>query len=124
MLCEEVADRLSAIMDGNQAADPAVVRHVEGCLRCQAELVQYRRLLKLLRQLQVQGPQPPPGMLGDVLAVIEEAAERGAIRSVLTGRRLAYVGGLAVAAGAAGVAGAVVMANRGRSRRVALRQAG
>jgi hypothetical protein len=124
VLCEEVADRLSAIMDGNQAADPAVVRHVEGCLRCQAELVQYRRLLKLLRQLRVQGPQPPPGMLGDVLAVVEEAAERGAIRSVLTGRRLAYVGGLAVAAGAAGVAGAVVMANRGRSRRVALRQAG
>ncbi len=123
MRCEQVVDLLPQIMEGNEPADRRVVSHVESCLRCQAELARYRRMLKLLRQLRVEGPEPPPGVVGDILVAVEEAAERGAIRSVLTGRRMAYVGGLAVAAGAASVAGAVVvMANR--NRRLALRQAG
>ncbi len=121
MRCEELSAALPGIVDGDDVADPEAVRHVETCIRCQAELAGYRRLLRLLHQLRYQVPEPPEGLVGDILAVVEEAAERGAIRSILSGRRLAYVGGLAAAAGAAGVAGAVVvMANRGRSRRMGL----
>ncbi len=119
MRCDEVADLLPQIMDGPETADRRVVRHVEGCLRCQAEMVQYRRLLKVLHQLRAQGAAPPPGLVGAILSSLEEAGQRGAIRSVLTGRRVSYVGGLALAVGAAGVAG-VVLVNRGRASRIGL----
>ena len=56
---------------------------------------------------------PAPGLLADILATLEEAGERHAIRSLLTGSRAAYLGGIAVAT-AAGAAGAILL---GRSRR-------
>ncbi|MGH9066850.1 MAG: anti-sigma factor family protein [Acidimicrobiales bacterium] len=116
MRCDQVTDLLPGIMDGVDRADPRVVVHVETCLKCQAELVQYRRLLKVLHQLRAQGIEPPPGLLGEILAQLEHAGERGAVRSALAGRRLAYLAGLAVAAGAAGAAGvAVLLASRGRA---------
>lgn len=121
MRCEEVVDRLPAILDGAESSDRKVVAHVESCLRCQAELVQYRRLLRVLRQLKAIQPPVPAGLLGDVLVALEDAGERGAIRSAITGWRAAYIGGLAVAVGAAGAAGTfVVLANRARSERVKL----
>ena len=46
---------------------------------------------------------------------IEEAGERRALRSVLNGRRVAYVGGIA-AATAAAAGGAIVIAGRARRR--------
>jgi hypothetical protein len=106
-------------MDGLETANRKVVRHVETCLRCQAELVQYRKLFRVLHQMRAQGAQPPPGTVGRVLTGIEEAAERGAIRSALTGRRMAYVAGLTAAAGAAATAGVVVVvATRSRGGKV------
>ena len=45
-----------------------------------------------------------PGLLGDTLAAITDAAENGARRTLLSGRRIAYagaIGGSALAAGAA-----------------------
>lgn len=121
MRCEQVVDLLPGIMDGVDHADARVVAHVETCLRCQAELVQYRRLLKVLHQLRAQGAEPPPGLVAEILAQLSDAAERGAIRSTLAGRRLAYLAGLAVAAGAAGAAGAaVLLASRGRGGKVPL----
>ena len=63
--------------------------------------------------------QPAPGLLPDILAALEAAGERRAIRFLLTGRRAAYVGGIA-AATAAGAAGAIVLASRARHRKVAV----
>jgi hypothetical protein len=40
--CDEIAELLPGILDGGQVADHRVRVHVESCLRCQAELVQYR----------------------------------------------------------------------------------
>ena len=40
--CDDVADALPAIVDGLEVAAIEVQRHVAACLRCQAELVQYR----------------------------------------------------------------------------------
>lgn len=117
MQCETIADELSAIVEGGHRADRRVVRHVESCLRCQAELAQYRRLLRTVHQLRTQVLEPAPGLLSEILADLEEAGERGAIRSLLTGRRLAYLSGVAVAAGAAGAAGAIVVVSRARARK-------
>ena len=62
--------------------------------------------------------EPSPGLLPDILVALEAAGERGAMRFLLTGRRAAYLGGIA-AATAAGAAGAIVLASR-RHRRVAV----
>ena len=116
--CESVADLLPHVVEVGGSVDPPVLAHVEGCLRCQAELVQYRKLLKALRQLRTEVLEPAPGALTGILANLEAAGERGAIRSLLTGRRAAYVGGIAVATAAAGAAGAIVLAHRARDRRL------
>lgn len=114
--CEDVSARLSDVAEGAAALDGQERRHVDHCLRCQAELVQYRKLLRALRALRVQVIEPAPGLLPDLLAAIEEAGERRALRDLLDGRRVAYLGGLAAAATAAGVGGALVIANRSRRR--------
>src|SRR6266568_4781584 len=107
-MCQSVADLLPGVIDGNERADRRVRRHVESCVRCQAELVQYRKLLRALHQLRTDVLEPSPGVLSGILANLEEAGERGAIRSLLAGRRAAYLSGLAVATAAAGAAGTVV----------------
>jgi hypothetical protein len=118
MQCDELVDDLSAVADGSLLLGRTERRHVERCLRCQAELVQYRKLLKAMRAMRTEVLEPAPGLLADILANIEGAGERHAIRSLLHGRRAAYLGGLAVA-GAAGAAGAIVFATRTRRARLA-----
>ena len=117
--CGSVAEELSA---ASETADlsPKARRHVERCLRCQADLVQYRRLLRALRSLRTEVLQPAPGLLPELLASLEHAGERHAIRAALHGRRAADIGGIA-AATAAGAAGAIVLASRSsRGRRFKL----
>ncbi|MEJ7844430.1 MAG: hypothetical protein WKF93_02200 [Acidimicrobiales bacterium] len=132
MRCEDVAELLPAAADGivpgglrGLARSPGVGledrsarRHVEHCVRCQAELVQYRRLLRTLHGLRTEVLEPAPGLLADILATLEAAGERQAVRSLLTGRRVAYVGGIAAAA-TAGAAGAILLATRTRRRPLA-----
>lgn len=118
--CDAVAAHLPAVVDGDERAPAPVVRHVERCLRCQAELAQYRKLLRLLHQLRTEVLEPAPGLLADLLAAIEAAGERRAIRSLLHGRRIAYIGGIAAATAAAGAAGVLVAVSRARRRAVRL----
>ncbi len=116
--CDDVAEALPAILDGHSRADaaPALVDHVESCLRCQAELARYRRLLRMLAQLRAERPELPPGFVSGVLDALGEAAERRAIRSALSGRRVAYAAGLVAAALAAA---GLVLAGRARPGRAA-----
>ncbi len=116
--CAQVVDVLDAVADGSHRLDPAARRHVEQCLQCQADLARYRRLLRALHTLRSQVADPPPGLVGDILAALEEAGERRAVLAVLQGRRAAYIGGIA-AATAAGAAGAIVLATRNRRLRPA-----
>jgi hypothetical protein len=118
MQCDEVAEVLPGVAGGTALADRAARRHVERCLRCQAELVQYRKLLRALHALRTEVLEPAPGLLPGILATIEAAGERHALRSMLTGRRLAYAGGIA-AATAAGAAGALLYATKARRTRLA-----
>ena len=79
--------------------------------------MQYRRLLRGLHTLRTEVLEPAPGTLtGDPRPPRSRPGERRAMRSMLTGRRGAYVGGIAVATAAAGAAGAVVLAGRARRR--------
>jgi hypothetical protein len=117
MRCEDLAEELAALAEGAQPPlDDLGRAHVESCLRCQAELVQYRKLLRSMHRMRTEVLEPSPGLLTDILAGIEEVGERHAIRSILSGRRVAYLGGIA-AATAAGAAGAIVLATRQRRLR-------
>lgn len=118
MQCEELSDDLAAAADGSVLLGRDERRHVERCLRCQAEMVQYRRVLRTMRALRTEVLEPTPGLLADILAGLEEAGERRAIRSMISGHKAAYLGGLA-AATAAGAAGAIVFATRARRLRTA-----
>ena len=119
MRCDQVADRLPAVAEGLDALDPGARRHVERCLRCQADAVQYRRVLRAMRALRTEVLVPAPGLVPEVLASLSEAGERQAVRGMLRGRRAAYLGGLAAATAAAG-AGAVVLTLRSRRAKVRL----
>ena len=116
MRCDDLGDVLAAAADGSAVPDTRARRHIESCLRCQAELVQYRRLLRTLRTLRTQVLEPAPGLVAEVLASLEEAGERHAVRSLLSGRRTAYLVGVGAATAAAGAAGALVLASRSRAR--------
>ena len=114
MQCDEVARILPEAVDSGAAVELSVQRHIETCLRCQAELARYRRLLRTLAMLRTRYAEPTPGLLGDTLAAITDVAEQGARRTLLSGRRLAYAGAIGGGALAAGATAAVLIA---RSRR-------
>ena len=114
MQCEDLAGMVSASPQGVTIDDLRGRRHVESCLHCQAELVRYRKLLRTLRTLRADVFDPGPGFVADVLASLEDAGERHLLRSLLSGHKVAYMGGLAMAT--AGAAGALVIASRTRGR--------
>jgi anti-sigma factor RsiW len=116
MRCEEVALLLPEAVDGNEPVALPVRRHIESCLRCQAELARYRRMLRSLQLLRTQFLEPSPGLLTSTLAAIEAASERQAIRSLLTGRRLAYAGAVGGARAPPGATAAAVLVRRARRR--------
>ena len=118
--CVAVAELLPGMLDGEHRGNRHVQRHISSCLRCQAELAQYRRLLRALHTLRTETVQVAPGVLNDILVGLEASGERRAVRSALTGRRAAYIGGVALATAAAGAAGAVVLVSRASRRRVRL----
>lgn len=116
MQCEDVANLLPGVGDGSVTLRGSARWHVDRCLRCQTELVQYRKVLRSLRTLRTEFLEPAPGLLADILATIAESGERHAVRQLLSGRRAAYFGGIA-AATAAGAAGVVVLASMSRRSR-------
>ena len=118
MLCDHVADLLADAAKGDTVLPSEERSHVEQCLRCQAEVVQYRKLLRALRTMRTEILEPAPGLLAEVLVGLEVAGERHALRSALHGKKVAYIGGIAAAATAAAAGGAIVLV-RTRSRRLA-----
>jgi hypothetical protein len=114
MQCDQLSDQLPAVADGSLLLETRSREHVEQCLRCQAELVQYRKLLRAMRAMRTDLLEPTPGLLSEVLANLEEAGERHALRAMLHGRRIAYLGGIAAAATAAAAGSAIVLARRRR----------
>jgi hypothetical protein len=110
--CDEIGSLLAGVVDGSSVLDRQSSHHVESCLRCQAELAQYRRLLRSLRSLRDDPIAVPADLASLVLARLD-----GASSATPWGRRAAYAG--ALAATAAGAAGAIVLV-ASRSRRLRL----
>jgi hypothetical protein len=113
MRCDEVTALVPGFVDGDPMS-PEVQEHVDSCLRCQAELARYRRLLRTLAMMRTRYVEPTPGLLGETLAAITDAAENGARRTMLSGKRLAYAGAIGGGALATAATAALLIA---RSRR-------
>jgi hypothetical protein len=111
-----VARILPEAVEHGAAVEESVQRHIESCLRCQAELARYRKMLRGLALLRTRYLEPAPGLLAQTLAATSEAGEREARRAILNGRRLAYAGAIGGAAVAAGTAATVVILHRSRRR--------
>ena len=113
--CGRVADDLAAAAGGTGVLSPAVRRHVEHCLRCQAEAAQHRKLARALESLGAVEMVPPAGLADDVLLALDEP-DQASVLGHLRHHRAAYLGGLAAGvASVAGVAGAIVLARSRRS---------
>jgi hypothetical protein len=116
MRCEEVARLLPEAVDAETSVHPAVHGHIESCLRCQAELARYRRMLRALQALRLRYLEPDPGLLAQTLLALSEEGEQRALRSLLSSRRLAYAGAIGGAAVAAGATTVAVLLARSRRR--------
>jgi hypothetical protein len=110
--CDVLAERLPALVDEPDALDPDQALHLGRCLRCQADLAQYRRLRRTMGALAASRVAVPPDLATEVLVGLDDLLDRRA-RHRVAGRRAAYLGGLA-AATAAGVGGVLVLATRRR----------
>ncbi|CAN5194379.1 hypothetical protein BH18ACT4_BH18ACT4_11970 [soil metagenome] len=117
MRCEDISEVLAEAADGTAVLDLAARRHVEHCLRCQAEAVQYRKLLRALHALRTEVLEPAPGLVTDVLVVWEEPGDLHSFRSLPPGRWFSSFFALPSAT-AAGAAGAIVLASRSSRRRL------
>jgi len=118
MQCDDVARILPEAVGGGAAVEDSVQRHIDSCLRCQAELARYRKMLRGLQLLRTRYLEPAPGLVAQTLALIEEAGEREARRAILSGKRMAYAGAIGGAAVAAGAAATVVIVHRARRKAV------
>ena len=115
--CEDVTDQLSALAAEESTLDTSAADHLASCLRCSAEVAQYRKLLRNLRSLRVDSVYPPASLCDDILSSYHDADVRLS-RGLPRVRRAVYVGGIAAAtAGAA--AGAIVLASLSRRGRLA-----
>jgi len=96
-VCAEVVNELALIVDKKSSPSRLLLAHLDQCLSCQAELSHYRRLLRMLAELQNESERLPDGMLANLVGEITRAAERRAIRDLLTSRRGIYLFSIAAA---------------------------
>ena len=137
MPCDDVIEALPGVVDGSSRLDRSQRRHVERCLRCQAELAQYRKLLRAMHALRSEIATPPPSLIGNILSHLEATGELTSrlgsteipqlldrleltFKANLDDERVAYLGGIAAATAAAGAGAAIVLATRGRKGRLPL----
>lgn len=105
------SELLAGVADGSSELADADQAHISRCLRCQAELAQYRKLQRALGGLRVRTIDPDPSLVGEIFDRIDGVSGHRGDRWV--GRKGAYIGGIAAAtAAAAGAAGAMVYRSR------------
>jgi hypothetical protein len=105
--CDDAAGEIPSLASDDGVVLAAVRDHVAVCLRCQAEVSRYRRMVRDLRTLQGERLLPPAEAVAHTLSAM--GAEH-------PGRRPVVVGGVVATAGAAaaGVAGMLVWRSRRR----------
>lgn len=114
MRCDDVRPLFPELAGGDGAIDLRAQRHIDSCTGCQTRLREYRTLVRTLGGLRELAVEPPPGLLFDVIAAIDNG-------SSIRARVRRHRGALAGAAGAvaAGALATVVLVVRSR-RRLAL----
>jgi len=113
MQCEDVTLILAEAAPSADADLPLVAsHHIEGCLHCQAELAQYRKLLRNLGSLRDVVIEPDSTLLDEILEALRPPAPVLKLRR--RDRRKAILKGVGAAAatGAAGAFVAVAKLNR------------
>ncbi len=109
MRCDDVSVLLAETVDSSGPLPPTAATHLSKCLRCQAEQVQYRRILRTMKSLRGVVLSPGDELLEDVLDLVRPPATVHKLHR--SDRRKAYIGGIAAAA-TAGAAGAIVIVTR------------
>jgi anti-sigma factor RsiW len=118
--CDAISEELPLVVDGSRRPSPAMAEHLRTCLRCQAELAGYRRLLRVLRGLRDEPVAfPAPDLVGDALRALQE--HFGALQGHV-GLRPRRTGGPWLVAGAVAALG-VAFLGTGAVRARATRQA-
>lgn len=115
--CSEQSLALAEAVDSAGVLGPAAASHVNTCLRCQAELAQYRKLRRAMGSMTADLMVYDSLQVEDLLETLRPLATVHKIHGS-TSRRKAYIGGIAAAA-TAGAAGAIVFASRLSRQRVA-----
>lgn len=111
--CDRLVELMPDLLDDSQLLSEADSAHVAQCLRCQAEMARFRRILRTMASFREIPVAADPAVLDTILDGLDSAAERRE-RHRIAGRRAASIVGLA-AATAAGVGGVLVLATRRRS---------
>ena len=112
--CNEFSYQLAEMADGQHMLEAHASKHFETCLRCQAELAQYKKLRRALASLREHRFAPDEGLVQEILQALEPGGSVHRLQrlsSAARTRKAAYIGGIAAAA-TAGAAGAVVLATR------------
>lgn len=112
--CDDVAEALPRMVDEVRRCDRRLASHAATCLRCQAELAQYRRMLRMLHQLRLVPPPMPPGADTALVAELRRQVTAGAVGASRINRRQVAAG--VAAAGAVVVLGATVAVATVRGR--------
>ena len=98
--CAAHADELAGADDSVLSADAS--DHVAECLRCQAEIANYRRMRRALRTLAEQPTAEAPDLEHRILVALDELDGRSPSR--VPAVAAATIGGLAAAAGVIAIA--------------------
>ena len=97
--CRDAESAIVAIAAGEGGAGPEARGHVEACLRCQAEVAAYRRVMAVMRTMRADRLPAPAGAIPAALDLLPADEGEGVPAWAV---RAAYVGGI-TAAGAAGM---------------------
>lgn len=120
MNCDQALEYVQDTVDGrvSSTAQTPATAHLNVCLRCQAELAQFRRVRRIMSTFPDRRVEAPSAMAAQVMAIVRSPTEQFAVaqiaeRATRTKRRAMVAIGAATAV-AAGTAGVVVAATRNR----------
>lgn len=100
--CREAVDAVAMIAAGEDGVDDCAAAHVGSCLRCQAEVAAYRRVLATMRLMRGDEFPLPGGLIAEALDALHASGAPVGEGAPLWAVRAAYVGGI-TAASAAGM---------------------
>jgi hypothetical protein len=100
LTCDDLFEELSAVEDpllGSAVLSESSRLHVAQCLRCQAEMANFRRLRRAMSDLATSSIPVDPTLEHEILLTLDEYD--GRIGRRVPGYAAATIGGLAAAAG-------------------------